>query len=135
MSFFKAFLASCLGIFTSFVLVVLLFFIIMISASSNPEPTVASNSVLTIDLSGDIPARILMDPFEEMFNPNAGAGVSLESLRENLQKASADDRISGIWVKTNMVTASWANLETAYSYLQEYKEAGKFLYFSTDDIG
>lgn len=135
MNFFKAFLASCLGIFTSAVLLFLLFFIIIVSSSSQPQPVVPDNAVLTIELSGDIPARIIPDPIAELFNPNAGAGVSLVSLKENLEKANADDDIQGVWVKANMLTASWANLETAYSYFQKYKDGGKFLYFSTDDIG
>jgi protease-4 len=61
--------------------------------------------------------------------------MSLESLKENLEKAAADERIRGIWVKGNLLSTSWANLEQAYSYFNKYKESGKFLYFSTDDIG
>lgn len=86
-------------------------------------------------MTGDIPARVQQDPFEELFNPAVGQRLSLESLKNNLEKAAADENISGVWIKTNMITASWANLESAYEFLKTYKESDKFLYVSTDDIG
>lgn len=135
MQFLKTFLASILGTFTALILLLLLAFAIIMSSSSEPEPYVRSNSVLSFSLTGDIPARTMADPFEELFNPAAGAGVSLQSLKRNLQKAAADDNIEGVWIQTNFISASWANLESAYTYFEEYKESGKFLYFSTDDIG
>lgn len=135
MNFFKAFLASCLGIFVSVVLLVIFGFILLIGSSSEPEPVVASNSVLTISLSGDIPAHIVADPLEQLINPMARQSVSLTELKTNLEKAAADERIKGVWVKTNSLYDSWANLEAAYAYFENYKNSGKFLYFSTDDIG
>jgi len=107
----------------------------LMSTASDPEPYVRSNTVLSFSISGDIPARISPDPIDELFNPTRGDRVSLLSLKQNLEKAAADDNIEGVWIQTNQVMASWANLETAYNYLEEFKESGKFLYFSTDDIG
>ncbi len=135
MNFFKAFLASCLGIFVSVVLLVIFGFILLIGSSSEPEPVVASNSVLTISLSGDIPAHIVTDPIEQLISPVVRQNVSLSELKANLEKAAADQRIKGVWVKANSLFASWANLEAAYTYFENYKNSGKFLYFSTDDIG
>lgn len=135
MQFLKTFLASILGTISAFVILLLIGFAIVVSSSSEPEPYVRSNTVLSFSLSGDIPARTLADPFEELLNPSLGTKLSLESLKTNLQKAAADENVEGIWVQTNFVSASWANLESAYSYFEEYKESGKFLYFSTDDIG
>ena len=135
MTFFKSFLASCLGIFTSFVVLLIAFFIVIASSSSEPLPEVKNNSVLTIEMTGTIPAYAVPSPVESYFNPNAANKVSLVNLKENLEKAAADDRIKGVWVKANMLAESWANLEQAYTYLKNYKESGKFLYFSTDDIG
>lgn len=135
MNFLKTFLASILGTILGVLLLVLILVATIMSSSSEPEPYVRSNSVLTINLSGDIPARISPDPFEELFNPNPGSKPSLNTLKFNLEKAAADDNIKGVWVQTNQVAASWANLESAYQYFEDFKESGKFLYFSTDDIG
>lgn len=135
MNFLKTFFASILGTILGVLLLVLILVATIMSSSSEPEPYVRSNSVLTINLSGDIPARVSPDPFEELFNPNPGSKPSLQSLKLNLEKAAADDNIKGVWVQTNQVIASWANLESAYNYFEDFKESEKFLYFSTDDIG
>ncbi|MEX2457063.1 MAG: signal peptide peptidase SppA, partial [Balneolaceae bacterium] len=135
MNFLKTFLASILGTVLGVLLLVLILVATIMSSSSEPEPYVRSNSVLTINLTGDIPARISPDPFEELFDPSVGSNPSLQSLKLNLEKAAADDNIKGVWVQTNQVLASWANLESAYNYFEDFKESGKFLYFSTDDIG
>lgn len=135
MTFFKSFLASCLGIFTSFVLLLIAFFIVIASSASEPLPEVKQNSVLTMKLTGTLPAYALPNPVESYFNPNAANKMSLVNLKSNLDKAAADDRIKGVWVKANLLSESWANLQQAYQYFEDYKESGKFLYFSTDDIG
>ncbi|REL33732.1 signal peptide peptidase SppA [Rhodohalobacter sp. SW132] len=135
MKFLKTFLASVLGTIIGIFLLLLILFATIVSSSSDPEPYVRSNTILKFNLSGDIPARVTPDPFEEIFNPSAGPRVSLQTLKRNLEKAASHDNIDGVWIRTNQVTASWANLASAYDYLQEYKESGKFLYFSTDDIG
>lgn len=114
---------------------VLILFATIVSSSSDPEPYIRSNTVLTMNISGNIPTRVADDPFEELFNPGASHRMSLQNLRSNLKKAAADDNIQAVWVRTNNVAASWANLETAYRYFEEYTQSGKPLYFSTDDIG
>jgi len=135
MKFLKTFLASILGTIIGIMLLMLILFATLMSTSTDPEPHIRANTVLKFTISGDIPARVVPDPFEELLKPSVGPRVSLESLKRNLEKAASHDNIEGIWVNTNQVTASWANLESAYDYFKEFKESGKFLYFSTDDIG
>lgn len=135
MQFLKTFLASVLGTLIALFIVFLIFFGILASSSSQPEPYIRSNTVLKINLSGSIPMRVPSDPFQEILNPQMMNRVSVAAIKENLKKAASDDNIPGIWIEANNVTASWANLETVYQDLQEFKESGKFIYFSTDDIG
>lgn len=135
MNFLKTFLASILGTILGILVLVLILVASLASSSSQPEPYIRSNTVLTINLTGNIPPRISPDPIQELIDPTGGNKLSLQSLQNNLKKAASDDNIAGVWVKTNFTTASWANLETAYKYLENYKESGKFLYFSTDDLG
>lgn len=136
MNFLKTFLASILGTVIGVSLLFFILFVAIASSSGETEPYIRSNTVLTIQLSGDIPARIEHDPFSELFPSDSGDRVSLERLKNNLEKAAEDDRIPGVWIKLNHLAASWANLETAYNYLDEFKqESGKFIYASTDDFG
>ncbi|MEX0769255.1 MAG: signal peptide peptidase SppA [Balneolaceae bacterium] len=135
MNFFKTFFASILGTIIGLMLILFVLFVGIMSSSSEPEPYIRSNTILTIDLSGNIPSRTVYDPLQQLFPASVHPAVSLSMLKSNLEKAATDDNISGVWLKLNRVTASWANLETAYEYLQEFKESGKFLYASTDDVG
>ena len=135
MQFLKTFLASLLGTILGIMLLILILVAALVSSSSEPEPYIRANTVLTIKLTGDIPARADVDPLQELLNPGLGARVSVESLKSNLRKAASHDNIAGIWVTANQVSAPWANLESVYRAFEVYKESGKFLYFSTDDIG
>ena len=135
MQFFKTFLASLLGTFLALLILIIVLIAAAVSSSSEPEPYIRSNTVLKINLQGDIPMRTPDDPLQELLNPGAGSKVSVESLRNSLRKAAVDENIEGVWIESNMVSAPWANLQSVREYLQEYKESGKFLYVSTDDIG
>jgi len=134
MKFLKTFFASLLGTIIGIMVLIFVLFLIVSSSSSEPEPYVRSNTVLEIELTGNIPARTVSNPIEDLFQPGKES-PSLQNLESNLEKAASDERIAGVWVKTNFVGASWANLESVHGYLEKYKESGKFLYFSTDDIG
>jgi protease-4 len=136
MKFFKTFLASVLGTFVALGLILFLFMIALFSSSSETEPYVRANTVLKFDLTGDIPAKASADPFEELLTGNANVPVSLQTLKSNLEKAAVDENISAVWVNTNFVNASWANLQSAYKYFENFKSStDKPLYFSTDDLG
>lgn len=136
MNFLKVFLASITGTIVAFFLIVLIMIIAFASSSRVPEPHIRPNSLLTIDMTGEIPARTAQDPFRDLFIQAPGDRVSLESLKRNLEKAAADDRIEGVWLRMNPLVTSWANLETAHNYLKRFKEeSGKFIYTSTGDVG
>ncbi|MEX2600647.1 MAG: signal peptide peptidase SppA [Balneolaceae bacterium] len=135
MNFWKLFFTSLLGTIFGVVILFFIFFIGILSSSGEPEPYIRSNSVLTISLSGDIPSRSSSDPFQDLFQTGSTQPVSLEMLQANLEKAAADDNITGIWLQMNLLSSSWSNLESARDYLMTFKESGKFIYASTDDIG
>ena len=136
MNFFKNILASIIGVFISLFVILIVLFIILESASKEPEPYVASNSILTIDLSGNIPDRVDATPFRDFFNKQHKDVVSLAGLTKNLQKAESDSRIKGILLKTEFLSAPWSTLEDVRNKLIAFKKkTGKFIYSNTDDIG
>jgi protease IV len=136
MNFLKTFLASFLGTIIGISFLILILFVAIISTSGEAEPYIHSNTVLKMQLGGTIEARTAHDPFSDLFPAAAGRQVSLEMLKNNLDKAAADDRISGVWIEFSRLATSWANLETAYKYLQEFRdESGKFIYASSNDLG
>lgn len=134
MKFLKTLLASTLGVFLAFFLLFIIGLIIVASSQSESEPYIRDGSVLHIELSGQLPERTTQDPFAELFDPG-GQPASLWSIRTNLKKAAADDRIEGVWLDMSAMTTSWSGLYNLREELVAFKESGKFIYASTDDIG
>ncbi len=139
MGFFKSFLASLLAIIVSF-FVVFFFFVALIaglasSGGSEAEPYIRDKTVLKISLSAGIPETASDDPFEQLLNPGVNSGGSLVGIIENLKKASSDERIEGVWLELGPMGVSWSTLYEVREALKEFKEGGKFMYASTNDLG
>ncbi len=136
MNFFKTLIAATLGTLLA-LLVIFIISIITISASSQePEPYVQSNSVLKVSLSGMLPSHETQNPFDELFNKQSNDKVSLQTLKENLDKAQAHDNVKGIWLEIDFMNESWANLEEAHRLISAFRDSSdKFVYASTNDIG
>jgi protease IV len=135
MSFFKNVLATVTGIFISFILLFLLMIIIVASSSSSPEPYVRNGSVLKINLMGSLTERSVEDPFTEIFNPGASSSLSLDNFRNNMKKATSDDRIKGIWLDLGFLGGSWSGLHEVHGLLTDFKASGKFIYAYIGDLG
>jgi protease IV len=137
MGFFKTMFASAIGFFIAFLIISVVFFFIIVgilASSGEPEPYVRANSILKIELTGSIPERSSVNPFDELF-PQGRDEVSLASLRSNLEKAAADERVDGIWLEIDFISTSWPILEELRELLVSFRESGKFLYASTKDMG
>jgi len=138
MNFIKTVLASFTGFLLGLILLFIIgfFFIINISISSKSEPYISNNSVLTIDLLGNIPDRTTENPIDKIFRNRDFSKVSLKNLKMNLDKAATDKRIKGVWLRMDYLTTSWATLEDVHDKLIQFrKKSGKFIYCSTGDIG
>jgi protease IV len=136
LSFFKTILATLLGVFIAFFLLILIFVGAAASGSGPTEPYVRKNSVLKIPLSGPITERAPVDnPFAGVFESGTKNPVSIEGLRYVLTQAAADDRIRGVWLEATAAGGSFAILQEAHDLLTEFKESGKFVFASTTDAG
>jgi len=139
MGFFKTFLASLLAIVVSFFVLFFLFLALLAglasSGSSESQPFVRDNTVLKLTISGGIPETVSDDPFEQILNPGMNSGNSMIGILENVEKAAADKRIAGIWLEMGPLGASWSTLYEVRQALVKFKESGKFMYASTNDLG
>ncbi|MDZ7771919.1 MAG: signal peptide peptidase SppA [Balneolaceae bacterium] len=136
MKFFKSLIAATLG---TFLALLIAFFVLVITFSGSgqaPEPYIRDNTVLEVHMSGSLPARDARSPLEELFPTAANSGVSLQSLRENLDKAASHDNIGGVLLEIDVMTAGWASLEEARRIIDRFREdSDKFIYTTTNDIG
>ncbi len=88
------------------------------------------NSVLRIDLNGDIKERGVKNPFGELdlgpFMPEPSVG--LNDIIANLKKAKDDKNIRGIYLEISNPIAGFATLEEVRNALLDFKSSGKFIY-------
>ncbi len=127
MRFFPTLIASTLGAFIAFGLLLFVGSLIVTgvitSAISTSEPSVSSGSVLVLSLSGPIEEYGTPDPIFELFD--VPQPQSLNHIQNALQHAATDDRIEAVWLKPQAVIAGWATLQEVRESLLKFKESGK----------
>ena len=99
------------------------------SSFSSVQAPVASESVLTLRLSGPIEEYGISDPTYELFD--LPQPTSLAQISRALDKATSDDRIKAVWLKPQGVIAGWPTLAEIRQSLLEFKESGKPVIAST----
>ena len=117
------------GLITGAVLTVvglfLIFFALARSFRESP-PSVAQNSVLQLQLSGDIPER---PPVEVPFGAFADRPAStVEGVWMTLRKAAVDARIKAVVLEPESLAVGWGKLEEFRADLERFKKSGKPLY-------
>ena len=86
-------------------------------------PEVLENTTLILELHGDIPEQVQPDFPEAIFGE--GRGFNFLSLIQNIQKAGADSRITGIVVKPSSLRMGWGKLQQLRRALGEFQRQGK----------
>lgn len=131
--FFKFMFASMLGVFLSFLLLLVglfLFLAAVFTATKADETvTLSRNTVLMASFDQPIPERTPQSPF-----PGLGlAGISirdvtgLNDILANIRKAAADKNIQGIYLDLSHVPAGFATIEEIRNALIAFRESGKFI--------
>ncbi|HEY9177875.1 MAG TPA: signal peptide peptidase SppA, partial [Flavipsychrobacter sp.] len=130
--FFKMFFASLLAMVVAGIIVVAVFVGLIIGAvnsamKSKPETTVASNSVLYIDMKthfNEQPRENSLAMLMGENNYNAG----LYDVVRSLEKAKTDDKIKGLVLRLNPTPNGWATLQQLRNAVIDFKTSGKFVY-------
>jgi protease IV len=130
--FFKFMFASMLGFFLMSIIVFFLFMGMIASFAAFMEKEsvkVDENSVLHIKFDTDIRDRSSSDPFSEIdfasMKPKSSLG--LNDILKNLDKATNDPNIKGIYLDLMTMQTGMANVEEIRNALLEFKESGKFI--------
>jgi protease IV len=128
MKFLKTLLANVLGTFIA--IGVLFFFgflfLIAIAASADQKLPVLNDTILTLNLQGSFPERVSGDPLTQLFTGEAS--IDLHTTISAIKAAKTDNRIKGIWLKSNGLLSSWASLEALRRSLEDFKTSGKPVY-------
>ena len=136
-SFLKYTLATVVGILLTGLLFFVIFFSVlgsMISKQDEPA-SIKSKSVLEVNLSHMIMDRTSKDPFAnfdfQSFSPKKTLG--LNDILANIEKASKDDDVEGIYMDLSVIPAGMATLEEIRNALLEFKDSGKFIIGYSDN--
>jgi protease-4 len=135
--FFGAFFGSCLGILITGVVVTIIFvasiaslFSEAIKMGENKSFHLKENSVLRINLNGDIKERGVKNPFGDFdlgpFMPKPSVG--LNDIIAELEYAKTDNNIKGVYLEISEPVAGFATLEEVRNALINFKSSGKFIY-------
>lgn len=110
------FLKFTLATITGIVLSVFLFFLIGvisifgIVASSETETPVKSNSIMFLDLNGNLIERSEDNPFTQFFGDDFNT-YGLDDILTAIKKAKETDEIKGIYLQASFLNTSFASLE------------------------
>ncbi len=97
--------------------------VLFIISLSDTTPTVANNTTLVIQLSGQIPEFVPKSSLPIKLGPT----TSLKSICDNIEKARVDQRIKGILLRINSNTLGWAKLDELRERLANFKKSGKYV--------
>lgn len=118
------------GLFLALVLVLFISVLILYSYIGSSEPNIASNSVLVVRLSGDLPDYIAESPFPIGFSPAMfdGSRQSLTDLLWQLKKAKVDRRIGGVLLEVENLDIGWAKADEIRDAIADFRQSGKPIY-------
>ncbi|AZQ62097.1 signal peptide peptidase SppA [Flammeovirga pectinis] len=138
--FLKTIFAVVVGIFLFtgiFFVGGFVFFLGLAASTSSSQPvTIDQHSVLELKLSQNIAEIGETDPFESLnssYLPSKGS-ASLHDYLDIINKAAADDNISGIYLKGGYFGGSMPMAVEIRSALKAFKSEGKFIYAYADNI-
>lgn len=116
-----------------FLLMLIIFFVYALgsisSAGKASKFKLQPNSILQLDLAASIPDQTLDNPLSGI----SPLGVSVESatglfdLIEMIEHAKNDDKIKGIYLKTDLLSDGFPTLNQLRRALEDFKSSGKFI--------
>ncbi|HHM02899.1 MAG TPA: signal peptide peptidase SppA [Caldithrix abyssi] len=120
----KSFFKYLLVLVSGFVILFLMLFLV-ISSLASTEPVVPDEAYLHISLSGALPDFAPSDPLQELTESRP---LSLQSLRDVLEKAAVDERIKATVIYFNFPQLGMAQIEELRDAIARYRESGKKIY-------
>jgi len=125
--FFKSALATVVGIFFTLIIFGIFFFSILISSTSSSTYILKDNTVLCIKLSGQMKDRTNPNPLRKALGLSDVDEISLSDILSSIQKAKENDKVKGIYIYSEYLSASTASLLEIRNELKNFKESGKFI--------
>jgi len=127
MNFFKTFLASCLGMLVTLIVLVILMIGIFSGLASEKEVVVKENSVLQLNLDARITEQQIENPFEGLPIGNTIPNIGLLQLKQTISSAKTDPKIKGIFLNITYPMTGFSTIEEIHQSLLDFRAAGKWV--------
>lgn len=127
--FFKFVFASFVGIllFGMVTLFFGVFTIIGMIALSQPTTQLEDNSVLVLNLSGQLSERAESNVMDQL-QGQAGNSIGLDKLLKGIRKAKNNDHIKGIYIEAGaFIPDSYASIQAIRNALDDFKKSKKWI--------
>lgn len=124
LNFLKKLMGSIVTTIVSFFVIILIISIVVVSSSSDTQvKEIKENTILKIKLNGPITDRGSDEiDIENILNQTDGK-IGLNNILSSIEKAKYDDRIKGIYLNIESLSASTASLEEIRNKLKEFKDS------------
>ncbi|MBK9214871.1 MAG: signal peptide peptidase SppA [Chloracidobacterium sp.] len=99
---------------------------IIVAAGSFGRPSIAENSVLILNISGDLPDYVAEEPLAKAFG--IPQSQSFTGLLTQLRKAKVDNRIGAVLLDINFPNIGWGKADEFRDAVAEFKRSGKPVY-------
>lgn len=109
-----------------FVVLIVGIIAIFLLAESLGRPSVPDNSVLVLNVSGDLPDYIPEDQLAKAFGINQGQ--SFTALLTQLRKAKVDNRIQAVMLDINFPSIGWGKADELRDAIKAFRTSGKRVY-------
>lgn len=131
--FLKFTLATVTGIILTSVVMFVIGIVTVFSlvSASDSEVTVKKNSVMMLDLKGQLVERSSKNIFKELFS-NEDPTYGLDDILSSIKKAKENEDIKGIYLEASSLGASFASLQEIRNALKDFKTSGKFIVAYSD---
>jgi len=138
----KSFLKYTLATITGIIIASILFFVVMIASfsaivsSGNKPVSISNNSILVLKAGVHIPDRGDQNPLAgiDLVNMTITSASGLNEILNNIEKASADNKIKGILIENGLMPSGWATVEEIREALLKFREHGKFVISYSDYV-
>jgi protease-4 len=129
-----AFVGSLAAIWVSMALLFVLSIVMlmMVVGASKTGAVIDDNSILYIDLSGNINDRMQNRSVQDMIMGDTDAAQNLDEIMQAIDYAASDPDISGIYITCGGSNLGYASREELAAALATFKKSGKWIYAYSD---
>lgn len=109
-----------------FIIGAVLLFALIASAFRSSEPVIADNSILVMNVKGELPDYVPDDRFGNMLRNRSEDSVT--SFVTDLRKAKTDTRVGGVLLKIDLIGAGWGKLDEMRDAIADFRQSNKPIY-------